>query len=131
MPKYDYRCKVCGAVEEVLHGFEDEPDMHCMECGALMGKLMGMPYVSPSAVPSRNNVIDFDATRQAEKDKDADMAAYKRLRKDGVQPPSINGSAKLEAKAEEKHEVNSGHTFATATGRKRGMGLVRDALGET
>jgi hypothetical protein len=101
-----------------------------MECGALMGKLMGMPYVSPSAVPSRNNMIDFDATKQAEKNKDADMAAYKRLRKDGVQPPSINGSAKLEANAEEKHEVNSGHTFATATSRKRGMGLVRDALGE-
>jgi len=128
MPKYDYRCKVCGEIEEVLHGFEDEPDMHCMECGALMGKLIGMPYVSPSAVPSRNNVIDFAATKQAENQKDADMAAYKRLRKDGVQPPSINGSAKLEARAEEKHEINSGHTFATASKRKRGMGLVRDAL---
>lgn len=130
MPKYDYRCKVCGAVEVTVHGFDDEPDMHCMECGALMGRLLGMPYVSPSAVPSRNNVIDFEATKRAEKNKNVDMDAYKRLREDGVQPPSINGSARLEAKAEEKHEVNSGKTFATATSRKRGMGLVRDALGE-
>lgn len=131
MPRYDYRCKVCGEVEETVHGFNDEPDMHCMECGALMGKMLGMPYVSPSAVPSRNSVIDLEATKQAEKDKDADMAAYKRLRSDGLQPPSINGAARLEAKAEEKHEVTSGHTFATASGRKRSMGLVKDALGET
>ena len=130
MPRSDYRCKVCGAVVEVLHGFDEDPDMYCLNCGAMMGRMLGMPYVSPSAVPSRNNVIDLEATKQAEKEKVADMDAYKRLRKNGVQPPSINGSARLEAKAEEKHEVNSGKTFATATSRKRGMGLVRDALGE-
>ena len=130
MPRYDYRCKVCGEVEETVHGFDEDPEMHCLECGALMGRMMGMPYVSPSAVPSRNNVIDLAATKQAEKDKVADMDAYKRLRQNGVQPPSINGAARLEAKAEEKHEVNSGKTFSTATSRKRGMGLVRDALGE-
>jgi putative FmdB family regulatory protein len=130
MPRYDYRCKVCGEVEETVHGFDEDPEMHCLECGAVMGRMMGMPYVSPSAVPSRNNVIDLAATKQAEKDKVADMDAYKRLRQNGVQPPSINGSARLEAKAEEKHEVNSGKTFSTATSRKRGMGLVRDALGE-
>ena len=130
MPRYDYRCKVCGEVEETVHGFDEDPEMHCLECGAVMGRMMGMPYVSPSAVPSRNNVIDLAATKQAEKDKVADMDAYKRLRQNGVQPPSINGAARLEAKAEEKHEVNSGKTFSTATSRKRGMGLVRDALGE-
>ena len=130
MPRYDYKCKTCGAVEETIHGFNDEPEMFCLECGQSMGKLLGVPYVSPSAVPSRNSVIDLEATKQAEKDKAADMDAYKRLRRDGMQPPSINGSARLEAKAEEKHEVNSGKTFSTATSRKRGIGLVRDALGE-
>ena len=108
MPKYDYKCKKCGAIEEAIHGFDDEPIMYCLECGYPMGKMLGMPYVAPSAAPSRNNVIDLEATKQAEKNKDADMSAYKRLRKDGVQPPTINGSAKLEARAEEKYEVNSG-----------------------
>jgi len=130
MPKYDYRCKVCGEVEEVLHGFHDEPEMYCMECGQPMGKVMGLPNVSPSAVPTRNGIIDLEATRKAEKQKDVDMAAYKRLRQNGVQPPGINGSAKLEARAEEKHEVNSGHTFATTSGRKRSMSLVKDVVGE-
>ena len=128
MPRYDYRCKCCGSVEEVLHGFDDEPDMHCIDCGALMGKMMGMPYVSPSAVPSRNNVIDLEATKRAEKAKDADMEAYKRLRKDGVQPPSINGSAHLESRAEEKFEVDSGHAFSNAKSRKRSESLIKDII---
>lgn len=128
MPRYDYKCKKCGAIEEAMHGFEDEPTMYCLDCGQPMGKLLGMPYVAPSSTPTRSGDIDMAATRQAEKDKDADMAAYKRLRKNGVQPPKINGSAKLEARAEEKHEVNSGHTFSTASARKRNMGLVKDIV---
>lgn len=128
MPRYDYKCKTCNAIEEAVHGFEDEPNMYCLECGQPMGKMIGMPYVAPSATPTRASEIDVGATRQAEKNKDADMAAYKRLRKDGVQPPKIDGSAKLEARAEEKHEVNSGHTFSTDSARKRNMSLVKDIL---
>ena len=130
MPRYDYRCKTCGAIEETVHGFVEEPDMYCLECGTMMGRMIGAPLLAPSATPSRAGGIDMDASRAAEKAKAVDMDAYKRLRKDGVQPPAINGSAKLEARAEEKHEVNSGHTFATAAGRKRSMGLVKDVVGE-
>jgi hypothetical protein len=104
--------------------------MFCMECGGVMNKLISAPRISPSAVPSRSGVIDMEATRKAEKQKVVDMDAYKRLRQNGVQPPSINGSARLEAKAEEKHEVNSGHTFATSSARKRSIGLVKDVVGE-
>lgn len=128
MPRYDYKCKKCGAIEEAMHGFDDEPTMYCLDCGQPMGKMMGMPNVAPSATPSRNAEIDFAATKTAEKNKDKDMAAYKRLRQDGVQPPAINGSAKLEARAEISHEVNSGHTFATATSRKRNESLIKDML---
>lgn len=130
MPKYDYRCRVCESVEETIHGFHENPDMFCMECGGVMNKLISAPRISPSAVPSRSGVIDMEATRKAEKQKVVDMGAYKRLRQNGVQPPSINGSARLEAKAEEKHEVNSGHTFATSSARKRSIGLVKDVVGE-
>ena len=128
MPRYDYRCKVCGAVEEFVHGFKDEPDVYCLECGAIMNRMLGMPYVSPSAVPSRNNVIDLEATKQAEKNKVADMDAYKRLRKNGVQPPSINGAAILESRAEEKFEVNSGRAFSNADSRKRNKNLIKDII---
>ena len=37
-----------------------------------------------------------------------DLAAYKRLRADGTQPKSIDGSANVESRAQEKWQVDSG-----------------------
>jgi hypothetical protein len=36
-----------------------------------------------------------------------DVAAYRRLRKDGLQPKSVKGSARLEARADSKWEVET------------------------
>ena len=91
MPRYDYKCKRCENVEEIIHGFDIEHSFHCVECGKEMTKLISGVNIAPSAMPSRNSVIDLDATKKAEKAKDADMSAYKRLRESGVQPKSING----------------------------------------
>jgi putative FmdB family regulatory protein len=128
MPRYDYRCGVCGEVEEITHGFHDDEDVRCVGCGTSMGKVIANVNVAPSVTPSRSGGIDMEATKKAEVEKDRDMAAYKRLRKDGVQPPAINGSAKLEAKAENSYEVNSGHTFKSESARRRSMSLVKDVV---
>jgi len=50
--------------------------------------------MSPSAMPTRSNagVINMDT-----KAMHADVAAYKRLRKDGTQPKSVKGAAALES----------------------------------
>lgn len=39
---------------------------------------------------------------------DKDMAAYKRLRADGVQPRNIDGSAVVEQRAEHAYQVETG-----------------------
>lgn len=31
MPRYDYECRACGAVEEQIHGFNDKPS-RCSHC---------------------------------------------------------------------------------------------------
>lgn len=49
------------------------------------------------------------ALRVQEKSEAADMAAYKRLRADGVQPNAIEGSAALERDASTRLEVEHGH----------------------
>lgn len=36
MPKYDYSCKKCLAVEEVVHSIHEDPDVHCTYCGSYM-----------------------------------------------------------------------------------------------
>lgn len=57
------------------------------------------------------------------------MPAYKRLRKDGTQPRSIDGCAELETRAEDRHEVEMGHVFATREERQQarlGMRIAED-----
>jgi hypothetical protein len=40
-----------------------------------------------------------------------DVAAYKRLRKDGLQPKSVKGAAELESRAGSAWEVNTGQNL--------------------
>ena len=124
MPRYDYRCTQCGNVEEIIHGFNDEHSFHCVTCGRAMTKLISGVNIAPSATPSRNSVIDLDATKKAEKAKDADMSAYKRLRQSGVQPKSINGSAHLEKHAETKNEIQAGRVYSSDASRKESERLM-------
>ena len=124
MPRYDYRCTQCDSVEEIIHGFNDEHSFHCVYCGRAMIKLISGVNIAPSAMPSRNSVIDLEATKKAEKAKDADMSAYKRLRQSGVQPKSINGSAHLEKHAETKNEIQAGRVYSSDASRKESERLM-------
>ena len=113
MPRYDYKCKQCGNIEEIIHGFNDGHSFHCVTCGQAMIKLISGVNIAPSATPSRSSVIDLEATKKADKAKDADMSAYKRLRQNGLQPKSINGSAHLEKHAETKSEIQAGRLYSS------------------
>lgn len=62
--------------------------------------------VAASATPTRKRTVS--AIDAKEKRWDRDMPAYRRLRKDGLQPKSIDGAAKLEQHAESKAEVETG-----------------------
>ena len=124
MPRYDYKCKRCENVEEIIHGFDIEHSFHCVECGKEMTKLISGVNIAPSAMPSRNSVTDLDATKKAEKAKDADMSAYKRLRESGVQPKSINGSSHLEKHAETKNEIQAGRVYSSDASRKESERLM-------
>lgn len=59
-------------------------------------------HISGEAMPTRGNVGRIAKTEKAW---DRDGEAYKRLRKDGVQPFGIDGSAALEVKANSKAEI--------------------------
>lgn len=54
-----------------------------------------------------------------------DMEAYKRLRDQGLQPKRIDGSARLEAKASDRFEVEMGHLVKNAS-QRREMELAID-----
>ena len=77
-------------------------------------------HIAASATPTRGRhdgkEIDWVGSKAKERTKEEDMAAYKRLRSDGVQPKGIDGSSHLEKHAGSKWEVQSGTVL---TGEKK------------
>jgi hypothetical protein len=63
--------------------------------------------ISFGANPSTTKGQEVAKINQRAKNWDKDMPAYKRLRKNGLQPKSIDGSAALEARATTAAEVES------------------------
>lgn len=118
MPRYDYLCKTCGAVREVRRSIHsDAPGPNC--CGTATSRKITGVMIAPSAAPTRSHGgIDMEATKAAERAKDRDMAAFKRLVDQGVTPPQINGSADLELRAESKNEITAGYVAKTKEGRR-------------
>ena len=62
--------------------------------------------ISSDATPTRR--ADNARINETERQWHKDMDAYKRLRQDGLQPKKIDGSAKVEARATEKYQVETG-----------------------
>lgn len=65
---------------------------------------------APSAMPTRKR--EAMAEKKMESQWELDRPAYKRLRKNGLQPPQIKGCAELEKKAATKFEVESGRILS-------------------
>lgn len=77
----------------------------CFKCREGRGCIRDVSF-SAAATPTRRAT----AVAGVAKDRrwDADMPAYKRLRKNGVQPRQIDGSAALETRASDQFEVELG-----------------------
>lgn len=73
--------------------------------------------VAPSATPSRKGGAEAARVNAKEKEWARDMRAYKAIRAQGLQPPQIDGSARLEG-ATDKFEVEAGHVFTSPEARK-------------
>lgn len=71
---------------------------------------------APSSMPNRHP----EAARIVAKDAawDRDIPAYCRLRRSGVTPPRIDGSADLEARANTRAEVKIGHAMDSGLARR-------------
>lgn len=63
--------------------------------------------VSSDATPTRR--AHSHDINQTERRWHKDMDAYKRLRQEGLQPKQIDGAARVEAKADTRFQVESGH----------------------
>lgn len=82
----------------------------CFGCKALT------LHIAPAAMAARvEDNREYTYQRRLEAENNTDRDAYARLRRNGLQPKSIAGSARLEAAAATPFEVASGQLF---TGRR-------------
>lgn len=79
--------------------------------------------VAPSAMPSRGGGARAAEVNAKDKAFARDAKAYRALRAQGLQPPQIDGAARLEG-ATDKFEVEAGHVFTSPEARRE----VRDQL---
>ena len=43
MPLYEYQCRDCGRLSEVIQKFSDDPLTDCSECGGTLEKVLSAP----------------------------------------------------------------------------------------
>jgi putative FmdB family regulatory protein len=129
MPIYVYRCLDCGLSLDINHSFEDTYNGDCNGCGGVLRKHFGAVHISASATSGVHDGkdIDWSGSKTKEREKERDMAAYKRLRSEGLHPPSIDGSADLEIRAGNKWEVKAGHILPEK-GRKNAESQLQEIL---
>ena len=136
MPIYNYRCLDCGLTHEIRHGFDETYDDVCDACEGVVRKYFGDVYIAASATPTRGmhdgKAIDWSGSKAKERAKERDMAAYKRLRSEGIQPKNIDGSAKMEREALTSHEIKAGTLLqGPKSEKKRKERALNDVLGSS
>tara|TARA_B100001175_G_scaffold284598_1_gene265130 strand:- start:157 stop:567 length:411 start_codon:yes stop_codon:yes gene_type:complete len=136
MPIYVYRCLDCGLSHDIRHGFDETYNGVCDTCAGTVRKYFGEVQIAASATPTRGvhdgKAINWDNTKANEQAKDKDMAAYKRLRKEGIQPKGIDGSAHMERAAISKYEIQAGTLLqGPQSEKKRKERGLNDLLGST
>lgn len=124
MPTYLNRC-TCGTEWHQWQSIKDDPlDVH-EDCPGKVLRVLG---------PVRTHGVGAQgaATRQidaTERTWDKDRPAYKRLRMEGMQPPHVDGAARLESVASNDLEVNTGLRYGKIPERqvKEAVTLARES----
>jgi hypothetical protein len=92
-------------VERTHFGQHDDGCFGCKVRSVAIGRASDMPTRKPEAV----------AAKQYERDREKDIAAYKRLRQDGLKVKGTIGADKLEATARTEFELESGIVAPSAS----------------
>jgi hypothetical protein len=93
-----------GVISVVKHQ-ETHPNLDVDGC---FGCKIAYVGIGADAMPSRGGKARVATINDKDRVLDKDLDAYQRLRRNGVQPRKIDGAAKVEKRAEEKWQVETG-----------------------
>lgn len=123
MPTYRWECSE-GHRWEAWQSIKDDTVPSC-ECDASVHKVMTPPRLYGIGSPgAQTRKVD-----NTERTWDKDRPAYKRLRMEGMQPPHVDGAARLEQAASNDLEVNTGLRYGPIHERevKEAVTLARES----
>lgn len=107
MPTYRYRCDADHEFQVWRSIHEDTVrELPCDECSRPAVMVLSSPAIAADALP--NKLHGVRAKNAEERRWDKDMPAYSRLRKDGLQPKSVDGAHLAETNAKDPLEVAMG-----------------------
>ena len=122
MPLYDYECRNCGHVVEVLHGINDPGPTACERCGGTMRKLLSAPAIVFKGSGWAKK--DFRDSRSAAK---AGAGASKQ--ESGDASSSAGGAAKSDSAKPDSAKSDSAKSDS-APGRKSTDGPAKQTPGK-
>jgi putative FmdB family regulatory protein len=101
MPTYEYVCKSCGHLFEIVQSMKDDPLTACPECGGELRKVFAPPAISFKG-------SGFYATDHGKKSKQQEPST-KEGSDTGTSPGSSEkGSGSSEKKSEKKKDASTG-----------------------
>lgn len=121
MPTYAYRCDDCGRNWSLWMSIQEQHEVRCDQCRGIAIQVFTPPLVNIT-VAARE--VDDREARWSK-----DMAAYKRMRHDGLQPRGIDGCAEIEARANTETEVSMGKILPFSKVRE-GQARSAEILGQ-
>lgn len=108
-----------------LHRRRVHPDGPVEGC---FGCRVSTLHISPAAMATRIESDRDYAFQQsfAAEFHNGDREAYRRLRANGVQPPSVRGSAVLERHADSRYEIETGHVAENPKALRAALRIAHD-----
>ena len=108
-------CPVCNT--ERLHSAANF-------CPYVSNGTAGGVGISAAALPNKGRAVA--STLRKDRDLSADLDAYKRLRREGLQPAGIKDAAKVEATAERREHVEMGKRGRVTDGQTGERRWIKD-----
>jgi len=119
MPTYVYRCQACFEEKEETFAIGTARSLMACECGSMMRQVLGVGVAyGVSETTTTANRKDSELS--------LDLAAYKRMRDNGLQPKGIDGSRFVENEVGDQMDIDRARAFKLDP--KRSREGVKDAI---
>jgi len=130
MTSYLFRCLSCQTDYDIERPIGEAPNIiRCADCGGTAKQVLGAGLmIGAGALPNKRAGVLVEQSKESALG--ADMDAYKRMRKRGIQPKQIDGARKIEDSTGDNFDVEYGRFYGMADSREQARDRIRSGLND-